>query len=265
MSKKRKQYPSQYRRQIIVLVPLGTVAGGRGPRIRTVGRHRPELGSGTGRHRPRPPQRRDHDPHPRHGPRPRSLHERLPCMARATALPPGRAATTRSASRCARAGRPDAGPAASPAFAPTSRHGASRRRRKATTTVRDADARPAPDPGGPELPRRRPGRRAVGWSTETHLRTELVEQALAMALERRGPAVIHHSDQGTQYTSWAFGRRCEQAGMRRNGLMAVFIAGVDRWGNGAGKGNSSMVSDPRGRQDRRRPPRSPVGRWRRFA
>ena len=42
-------------------------------------------------------------------------------------------------------------------------------------------------------------RRVVGWSMETHLRTELVLQALNMALWQRNPeAVIHHSDQGTQ-------------------------------------------------------------------
>ena len=50
---------------------------------------------------------------------------------------------------------------------------------------------------------------------ETHLRTELVLEALNMALEQRQPAgVIHHSDQGTQYTSIAFGMRCREAGVR---------------------------------------------------
>jgi putative transposase len=42
-------------------------------------------------------------------------------------------------------------------------------------------------------------RQVVGWSMETHLRTELVLQALNMALWQRRPAeVIHHSDQETQ-------------------------------------------------------------------
>jgi hypothetical protein len=42
-------------------------------------------------------------------------------------------------------------------------------------------------------------RRVVGWAMETHLRTELVLQALNMALWQRKPeAVIHHSDHGTQ-------------------------------------------------------------------
>ena len=53
------------------------------------------------------------------------------------------------------------------------------------------------------------GRLVVGWAMETHLRTELVEQILAMAVERRRPeTVIDHSDQGVQYTSWTFGQRC---------------------------------------------------------
>lgn len=58
-------------------------------------------------------------------------------------------------------------------------------------------------------------RRVVGWAMETHLRTELVLQALDMAVARRRPSkVIHHSDQGTQYTSLAFGQRCREAGIR---------------------------------------------------
>ena len=58
-------------------------------------------------------------------------------------------------------------------------------------------------------------RRVVGWSMANHLRSELVEDALDMALGQRRPqAVIHHSDQGSQYTSVAFGKRCRQAGVR---------------------------------------------------
>jgi putative transposase len=58
-------------------------------------------------------------------------------------------------------------------------------------------------------------RRIVGWSMATHLRTELVLEALNMALwQRRPKQVIHHSDQGTQYTSIGFGSRCKQAGVR---------------------------------------------------
>jgi putative transposase len=58
-------------------------------------------------------------------------------------------------------------------------------------------------------------RRIVGWAMQTHLRTELVLEALNMALWQRSPeAVIHHSDQGSQYTSLAFGRRCDEMGVR---------------------------------------------------
>jgi transposase InsO family protein len=55
-------------------------------------------------------------------------------------------------------------------------------------------------------------RRIVGWAMETHLRTELILSALEMALAQRRPeAVIFHSDHGCQYTSYAFGKRCQEA------------------------------------------------------
>ncbi len=48
-----------------------------------------------------------------------------------------------------------------------------------------------------------------------HLRAQLVLDALDMALWRRRPDdVVHHSDQGAQYTSIAFGARCREAGVR---------------------------------------------------
>jgi len=57
-------------------------------------------------------------------------------------------------------------------------------------------------------------RRIVGWSMATHLKTELVLDALEMALAQRRPeSVIHHSDRGCQYTSYAFGKRCREAGV----------------------------------------------------
>ena len=57
-------------------------------------------------------------------------------------------------------------------------------------------------------------RRIVGWAMETHLRTELILAALNMAITQRRPsAVIHHSDRGCQYTSYAFGKRCQEAGV----------------------------------------------------
>lgn len=58
-------------------------------------------------------------------------------------------------------------------------------------------------------------RKIVGWSMATHLRTSMVLDALNMALQMRKPDnVIHHSDQGCQYTSIAFGLRCKEAGIR---------------------------------------------------
>ncbi len=58
-------------------------------------------------------------------------------------------------------------------------------------------------------------RRIVGWSMATTLHTQLVLDALNMALRRRrASGVIHHSDQGAQYTSIGFGNRCRQAGVR---------------------------------------------------
>jgi putative transposase len=58
-------------------------------------------------------------------------------------------------------------------------------------------------------------RRIVGWSMATTLATSLVLDALEMALTTRRPnEVIHHSDQGSQYTSLEFGRRCREAGVR---------------------------------------------------
>jgi putative transposase len=58
-------------------------------------------------------------------------------------------------------------------------------------------------------------RKVVGWARESHLRTPLVTAALDMAIAQRSPSdVIHHSDQGCQYTSIEFGRRCHQAGIR---------------------------------------------------
>lgn len=58
-------------------------------------------------------------------------------------------------------------------------------------------------------------RRVVGWSMANHLRTSLVLNAFDMAITQRRPAdVIHHSDQGSQYTSYAFGKRCRETGVR---------------------------------------------------
>jgi putative transposase len=59
-------------------------------------------------------------------------------------------------------------------------------------------------------------RRVVGWSIAPHIRTELVLDALGMAVVRRTPKngeTILHSDHGSQYTSWAFGQRIRNAGL----------------------------------------------------
>ena len=116
------------------------------------------------------------------------------------------------------------------------------RRNWIITTVRDRDARPAPDLVERNFTAVRPNRlwvadityiptwagflyvavvldafsrKIVGWAMETYLRTELVLKALDMALGQRRPTgVIHHSDQGSQYTSLAFGKRCREAGVR---------------------------------------------------
>ena len=52
-------------------------------------------------------------------------------------------------------------------------------------------------------------RRIVGWAMENHLRTEIVVEALQMALWRRKPApgLVHHSEQGLQYTARSLFRR----------------------------------------------------------
>lgn len=58
-------------------------------------------------------------------------------------------------------------------------------------------------------------RRVVGWAIGERMSADLVLAALNMALEQRKPeAVIHHSDQGSQYTSIAFGHRCKEMGVR---------------------------------------------------
>jgi putative transposase len=58
-------------------------------------------------------------------------------------------------------------------------------------------------------------RKVVGWSMATHLRTELVVDALQMAIARRkpSPGLVHHSDRGVQYTSLSFGKRLEDEGL----------------------------------------------------
>ena len=57
-----------------------------------------------------------------------------------------------------------------------------------------------------------------GWAMADHLRTGLVLDALAMAVQHRRPTpgLVHHSDHGCQYTSLAFSRRCRDAGIAQS-------------------------------------------------
>ena len=112
------------------------------------------------------------------------------------------------------------------------------RRKWVRTTIRDERVRPAPDLVERQFTATAPNqvwvaditfiptwegwvylaavedmwsRRIVGWAMADHMRTELVDAALRMAIEARQPeAVIHHSDQGSQYTSIAFGITCHE-------------------------------------------------------
>ena len=117
------------------------------------------------------------------------------------------------------------------------------RRKSVRTTRRDPTARPAPDlvdrkftADGPNqlwvadmtyIPTQAGflylavvldvwSRKIVGWAMSSRLVTQIVLDALAMAVEQRRPraGVIHHSDQGCQYTSIDFGKRCREAGIR---------------------------------------------------
>ena len=116
------------------------------------------------------------------------------------------------------------------------------RRRRGKTTIRVPGVRPAPDLVGRDFSPPAPNvlwaadlteiatwqgklylavvidcysRRAVGWAMAEHMRAELVVEALEMAVWRRKPAVglVHHSDQGSQYTALVFGQRCREAGI----------------------------------------------------
>jgi putative transposase len=61
-------------------------------------------------------------------------------------------------------------------------------------------------------------RRIVGWSMADHMRTELVSDALQMALARRrpSPGLVWHSDRGSQFISLAFGQQARAAGIAQS-------------------------------------------------
>ncbi len=120
--------------------------------------------------------------------------------------------------------------------------GISRRRKYVVTTVRDKAARAAPDLVNRQfvatginqlwvadmtyIPTNAGfiylavvidacSRKVVGWAFGVDMTAALVIAALEMALHTRRPeSVIHHSNQGSQYTSLAFGKRCKQMGVK---------------------------------------------------
>lgn len=59
-------------------------------------------------------------------------------------------------------------------------------------------------------------RRVVGWSIADHMRTELIREALLMALGRRQPGgdLLHHSDRGSQYASVDYQQLLKQKGIQ---------------------------------------------------
>jgi transposase InsO family protein len=59
-------------------------------------------------------------------------------------------------------------------------------------------------------------RMIVGWQLADHLRTDLVLDALEMAIWRRDVtvgALVHHSDRGCQYTSFRYSDRLAEVGI----------------------------------------------------
>jgi putative transposase len=63
-------------------------------------------------------------------------------------------------------------------------------------------------------------RMIVGWQLACHMRRELVLDALRMAIGMRGPGadvkLVHHSDQGSQYTCSDYGQALEDHGVRQS-------------------------------------------------
>jgi len=92
-------------------------------------------------------------------------------------------------------------------------------------------------------------RRVIGWSLAAHMRTELVADALKMAIATRGgtvaAGVVFHSDRGSQYTSADFGELCDDHGV----LQSMGATGVC-WDNAAAE--SFFGTLKREHADRRR-------------
>jgi putative transposase len=120
--------------------------------------------------------------------------------------------------------------------------GVSRRGKRRRTTIPDPAAPPAPDLVKRRFGAERPdqvwladitylptyegwlflavvmdvcSRKIVGWAMREDLKSELVVDALGMAVARRRPkpGLVHHSDRGSQYTSLAFGRTLRDSGL----------------------------------------------------
>ena len=73
-------------------------------------------------------------------------------------------------------------------------------------------------------------RRVVGWSMSSQMTAQLVSDAMLMAIWRRGPvqALLHHSDQGSQYTSEQF-----QSLLKEHGITCSMSRSGDCWDNAA--------------------------------
>jgi putative transposase len=73
-------------------------------------------------------------------------------------------------------------------------------------------------------------RRAVGWSMQASMTSQLVADALMMAVWRRGKpvALLHHSDQGSQYTSEHF-----QELLKEQGITCSMSRAGEVWDNSA--------------------------------
>jgi putative transposase len=73
-------------------------------------------------------------------------------------------------------------------------------------------------------------RRVVGWSMSSQMTSQFVTDAMLMAIWRRGPtsALLHHSDQGSQYTSDQF-----QKLLKEQGVTCSMSRSGDVWDNAA--------------------------------
>jgi transposase InsO family protein len=71
-------------------------------------------------------------------------------------------------------------------------------------------------------------RRIVGWSMADHMQTDLVADALSMAIARRrpGPGLVHHSDRGVQYASDDY-----QGMLNEHGITVSMSSKGDCWDN----------------------------------